>query len=36
MKSGVVYYPDEVHQAIGMRPFGKRTEARELGAPLPP
>jgi Amidohydrolase family len=28
MKDGVVYYPDELHQAIGMRPFGKRAEAR--------
>jgi hypothetical protein len=24
MKGGVVYYPDELHQAIGVRPFGKR------------
>jgi hypothetical protein len=30
MKDGVVYYPDEVHGAIGMRPFGKRAAAREV------
>jgi imidazolonepropionase-like amidohydrolase len=30
MKDGVVYYPDELHQAIGMRPFGRRVEARAL------
>ena len=24
MKDGVVYYPGEVHEAIGMRPFGSR------------
>jgi hypothetical protein len=30
MKDGVVYYPDELYQAIGVRPFGKRAEAREL------
>jgi Amidohydrolase family len=28
MKDGVVYYPDELHQAIGVRPFGKRVEAQ--------
>ncbi|HEY7505136.1 MAG TPA: amidohydrolase family protein [Gemmatimonadales bacterium] len=28
MKDGVIYYPDELYQAIGMRPFGKRAEAR--------
>jgi hypothetical protein len=30
MKDGVVYYPEELHQAIGMRPFAKRVAAREL------
>jgi hypothetical protein len=30
MKDGVVYYPDELHQAIGVRPFGKRPETREV------
>jgi hypothetical protein len=30
MKDGVVYYPEELHQAIGMRPFGQRVEARAL------
>jgi hypothetical protein len=34
MKDGVVYYPDELHQAIGVRPFGKRPVARAL--PLSP
>ena len=33
MKDGVVYYPDELHQAIGMRPFGKRAEARVVLSP---
>ena len=31
MKDGVVYYPDELHQAIGIRPFEKRVKARALG-----
>ena len=30
MKDGVVYYPEELHQAIGMRPFSKRVEGRAL------
>ena len=30
MKDGVVYYPDELHQAIGVRPFGRRAEVREV------
>jgi hypothetical protein len=30
MKDGVVYYPDELYQAIGMQPFEKRAEARAL------
>jgi hypothetical protein len=29
MKDGVVYYPDELHQAIGVRPFAKRPTVRE-------
>ena len=30
MKDGVVYYPDEVHEAIGVRPFGKKPLTREV------
>jgi adenine deaminase len=30
MKDGVVYYPDELHQAIGIRPFEKRAKARAV------
>ncbi len=28
MKDGVVYYPEELHAAIGMRPFGERPRMR--------
>ncbi|HYC32391.1 MAG TPA: amidohydrolase family protein [Gemmatimonadales bacterium] len=30
MKDGVVYFPDEIHQAIGVKPFGKRPPAGKL------
>jgi hypothetical protein len=33
MKDGVVFYPDEIHQAIGVRPFGTRPAVQE---PLTP
>lgn len=29
MKDGVVFYPDEIHQAIGVRPFGSRPPVQE-------
>ena len=30
MKDGVVYFPDEIHAAIGVRPFGTRPPAGGL------
>jgi hypothetical protein len=30
MKDGVVYYPDDLHDAIGVRPFGTKPIAREV------
>ena len=30
MKNGVVYFPDEIHRAIGVRPFGSRPVVREM------
>jgi hypothetical protein len=35
MKNGVVYFPDEIHQAIGVRPFASRPVARAAGATPP-
>jgi hypothetical protein len=32
MKDGVVYFPDEIHSAIGVRPFGRRPAVREAVA----
>jgi amidohydrolase family protein len=32
MKDGVVYFPDEIHAAIGVRPFGTRPAVREVMA----
>ena len=35
MKNGVVYFPDEIHAAIGVRPFASRPVARAAGATPP-
>jgi hypothetical protein len=33
MKDGVVYFPDEVHRAIGVEPFSSRPAIQEQLVP---
>jgi hypothetical protein len=33
MKDGAVFFPDEVHTAIGVQPFGSRPAVQEPAVP---